>query len=64
MEGKVKCKCGNEITVSGDTRLDEYSIKADGGRLEKGEGFLRVICGKCGKEAGKINFYKQVEEKD
>jgi hypothetical protein len=64
MEGKMKCKCGNEVAISGDTRLEDYSLKATGGELEKGPGYLRVTCGKCGKEVGKINFYKQVEQKD
>ncbi|MFA5412668.1 MAG: hypothetical protein WC350_04970 [Candidatus Micrarchaeia archaeon] len=64
MEGRMKCKCGNEIVIAGGTGAEEYSLKAKGGELEKGQGFLRVTCGKCGKEVGKINLYKQVEKKD
>lgn len=63
MEGRIRCKCGNEITVTSETGAQDYSLKAKGGELEKAKGYFRVCCGKCGKEAGRINFYRQVEEK-
>ena len=63
MEAKLKCKCGNEMTVSGTEDEESYEIDVDGGKVEKAGSELFIICGKCGERAGKVGFFKQVEEK-
>lgn len=60
MEGKLKCRCGNEIFIYSDVVGRDFEINAEGGKIErKGENLL-VICSKCGSEAGKIRFFRQV----
>ncbi len=63
MRGKLRCKCGNEITVGGSEDEATYEINVEGGKVEKAGSELFIICGKCGKRAGKLGFFRQVEEK-
>jgi len=60
MEGKIKCRCGNEILIYSDIVGRDFEIGADGGKIERDGDKLLVVCSKCGKEAGKINFFRQV----
>ena len=63
MEGEIKCACGNTIVILSGVEGRELEIRAENGRMEKKGDQLLIICGKCGKEAGKVNFYRQVPEK-
>ncbi len=60
MEGKIRCRCGNEIFIYSDVAGKDFEIRAEGGRIERKGDRLLIICGKCGNEAGKINFFRQV----
>lgn len=54
MEGRIRCRCGKEIEIRSDGAAKGYGIIAEGGKMEKAEGGIRIICRGCGKEAGKI----------
>lgn len=56
MQGKLKCGCGKEIMVRSEGEGKEYGISAEGGKMEKAEGCIRIICRGCGKEAGKVKL--------
>ncbi|MEW5996031.1 MAG: hypothetical protein AB1657_00340 [Candidatus Micrarchaeota archaeon] len=60
MEGRLKCKCGNEIFIYSDVAGRDFEIRSEGGKIQKKKESLVVYCGKCGKEAGKVKFYRQV----
>jgi len=60
MEGKIKCKCGDEIFIYSDVVGRDFEMNAEGGKIERNGDKLLVVCSKCGKEAGKINFFRQV----
>jgi hypothetical protein len=63
MNGEIECKCGNRIIVMGSVAGENFDIRVEGGTLEKKGEELVVLCEKCGKEAGKIEFHRGVPEK-
>ncbi len=63
MESEIRCSCGNTIVILSGVEGREFEIRAENGRLERKGDKLLIICEKCGKEAGKVNFYRQVPEK-
>ncbi len=60
MEGKIKCRCGNEMLIYSDVAGRDFEITAENGKIETKGDRLLIMCSKCGSEAGKINFFRQV----
>lgn len=60
MEGKIKCRCGNDIFIYSDVVGRDFEINANGGKIGRKGDKLFISCSKCGNEAGKINFFRQV----